>query len=197
MPLFLQKRAPKIAIGAFAYGTCKHLGLPTDASKVCAMAIFSYMADNDDLEFVTPMLLTPVVQSRIRSSIVSNGIYSISMGYITWIWCFDRRYLSIPKHLRRFLDRNCGLDNATLSRFRSQCSEKGWPENRLTENQDQRAIMIRCIKSLVMSLGKLEALSLILKMILSRKFKVNMGHHALAWLRMVVFCFVIMQISVL
>ena len=194
MTVFLQKRAPKMALGVTSYGILKFLGMPSNASKVASMAIFSYAADNVDLEFVTPLLLTPIVQNRIRSPMISTGIYSLSMGYITWNWCFD--HLSVPKNLRRFLDNNCGMDRQSLSWFRAECSERGWPTREMASTQDQRVIMIRCIKSLVVSIGKLEALSSILKMVLSRNLKINVRDHAEAWMRTIIFCFVIMQISV-
>lgn len=178
------------------YGLLRRCRIHSDAAKLLSLGAFGYTTDKDDLEFVTPLLLGPTVMSMLRrygSRDFSKEVYAISMGYIIFQWGHD--HLSMPKNLRFFLDKNSGASKELLSEMRREYRANGWWTKQTSKVFPLGHVAIERTKKLMMNVGKLQLLTVMLRVARARTLNVNVKHEFVSWARTVLFCCIVYTTS--
>ena len=185
----LRKTAPKIAFAGGLYGALRYLRCPNDASKLLSAGAFGYVADQYALEFVTPFLLSPsllrVLQRFGSHQQITMVVFGVSVGYMM----LENLHTpdAVPRNMRRLMDKNNGTPREVMARFREDCSAYGWITKEFSNSCSYSEAAVSSIKSLSVNLGKLQLLSMAMKVALTRKLNVDIKRNVVSWARMVLF----------
>ena len=192
MPSYLAQRALTMAMGSSSYGLLRYLRFQKDAAKLLSVAGFGLRADHDDLEFLTPLLLTPSMMyllHRLGSHQVTQGVYALSNAYI----CLETLHAphAVPKNVRLFMDKNSGTSKEVMARFRKECAEHGWITKEFTKSCSFPETAKRSIRTLAVSIGKLQLLTITVKIVMAQSLKIDVKKNIISWARTVTFCYVL------
>merc|ERR1719334_1837498 len=121
MSSLLRKKTTKMAIGVASFRLLRYLQFPHDAAKLISLASFGYFANRNDIEFVTPLLLTPAMLDLLSHHI--KTLYALSTGYITVELLYHPN--AIPRNIRIFFEKNSGLKMEQWTRLRNDCAVYG------------------------------------------------------------------------
>lgn len=156
---------------------------PKDAAKVISLGAFGYFADQQDLEFICPMLLTPFILSVLQRfgsrPVITKGIYAICTGYVLLQNLHAPN--AVPKNLRIFMDKNCGTTQEALAGFRRDCSAHGWITKEFASKCSAPDAARIGIRKCLVSMAKMQLLTVIAKMAMSRSLKVNVKRNVVVW----------------
>lgn len=181
-----------MAMGSTSYGILRYLRFQKGAAKLLSVAGFGLRADHDDLEFLTPLLLTPSMICLLRhlgSNQLTQSVFAVSNAYI----CLETLHApnAVPKNVRLFMDKNSGTSKEVMAGFRKQCAEHGWITKEFTKSCSFPETATRSIKTLTVSIGKLQLLTIMVKMVMSQSLKIDLKKNVVSWARNVTFCYVL------
>ena len=175
-----------MAIAFTSYGLLRYMKFPNDASKVVSVAAYGLTADHKDLEFVTPLLLAPSIMYLLRqlnSSVMTKGLHALSVGYFV-MECLQTPD-AVPTNLRTFLDKNCGASREVLAGFRRDCAKYGWITKEFTTSCSFPEAATKSLRITSMSIAKLQLLTMIMKMLMTRSLRFDAKRNAVEWARAV------------
>ena len=191
MSEILKSTASNVGLAVAFYGILRSLRFKSDAAKFLAVGITGWDANKEDLELLTPFLLAPTVRSLLRRSgshHISQALCAMSMGYIILKWHHDHQVL--PKQLNHFMDKIVGASKEELSEMRMECKTNGWITKKFTGSHTFPTR--NAIKGLAVKVTAFQMLIMVLKMVKSRKWKVNPRYQLISWLRMIIFCNIVL-----
>ena len=192
----MQRKSALIAVSGSvgAYALLRHLRYPKDASKFLSVALYGLTAAKDDLETVTPFLLTPALMHllrRLNSSLFTKILYAVSFGYLSLELLHSAE--AVPKNLRKFGERNSALPLPMLNQWRTECVSHGWVTRETTmeflssfTQEDAK----RAMKNTAFNMGKAQLQIMGLRMLMRRSLRINVMQNVSEWARTVMFLWI-------
>ena len=194
MPGFIQRNAPIVALSSAIYGLLRKLRVPNDAAKLISIGIYGHNADIPDLETIIPFLLTPFNLSMFRqlglNDLTRKVLYALSMGYIIFENIHSPH--ALPRNFQKWLEYHCGAKREMLDEFKEDCSAHEWIQKSTTNAYSAADALKRSFKRLVVTLGKVQLLTVFVNMLMSRSFKVDVKRNVIAYVRTFAFIYSVM-----
>merc|ERR1719334_337491 len=193
MSSLLHKKTTKMAIGVASFRLLRYLQFPHDAAKLISLASFGYFANRNDIEFVTPLLLTPAMLgllSHLKSHHIKT-LYALSTGYITVELLYHPN--AIPRNIRIFFEKNSGLKMEQWTRLRNDCAVHGWITKECSDSVPVAEAVYPALKKTAMSVAVLQILTMIMRAFVTRRVRLDPKQNVAEWARTVMFCYSIIM----
>ena len=175
MPGFVRRNAPTISVSLAIFGASRYLKLPKDAAKLISIGYFGYNSEIYDFEIVTPLLLTPFYLSlnhRLGLGPWSwKVLYAVAMGYVVVQDMHSPH--AVPRNFQKWLEYHSGSKKQMFVEFKRDCSMHQWVTKQVTNSYSANDAFIRSFKRLAITLVRFQLFTMLIKMVLSRSFKLN------------------------
>ena len=189
MAALFQTRKTEFIAATGTFAASAIVGCPRNICVLVSSAVYGLMARSNDLDFVAPFILGPLLSKNLKpySSTMDIKVYALSMAYLIWSWSSESESKNIPKNVLLFLDKHQGFTRSELEEYRKQTDSNGWPSKTFTTSVQPMQIMTRSARRLITTIGKMIMFQAILQMIIARRIKLNLKGNASDLIRSVMF----------